>query len=514
MKNSEQNSSGQYLDGDRDEISLTDLISRLSQWINQHYKGLRLLTMCLAAFVLLITAFYSITKPPLMTYSMILSITFPQAEKNQYPNQSPFSLTDIVTRNVIEQVWKKNDLEKQNISLKDLTNSISITQYADNANFIRTRYQAMLSRKNLSQTEISALEKDYKAELDSASRKQALISLTTPFSSALSGTLAKKVLADIPRVWSAQSINDLGVVSIPNIGSENVNDSNFKRYTPFQMTDYFYKSIDNLEQTLATIEGFPGGKTLRDPKTGRTVEDLKKQLREINRFWILDFDNYAQINFKPNEIELRSAEIQLKELKILQNELLAQASIYKKSLNDYDALKDQKDSSNYSGAESRTGQSNGLQLQGDAVQRLINLGSQNKDAEFRQELTIKRVNAEIKSTALEMEISRLVRRINSNDSAAVKDQSANNKIESFAQEVLTQLQTVSESIKRIQSVQMNKFTDDDGLLYIGSDISKSPASNLTKWVAIPSALLVMILAIWLMLLGFKSFGLPTKNQQR
>ena len=512
MKNSDQISSSQYPHDDKDEISIVDLIRRLSQWINNHYKGLRLLAMCLVGFVLLITAFFSITKPPLMTYSMILSITFPQAEKNQYPNQSPFSLTDIVTRSVIEQVWKNNDLEKQNITLKDLTNIISITQYADNANFIRTRYQEMLSRKNLSQTDVSALERDYKAELDSASKKQALLSLTAPFSSSLSGALARKVLADIPRVWSAQSINDLGVVSIPNVESENVYGDNFKRYTPFQITDYFYKSIDNLELTLATIEGFPGGRSLRDPKTGRTVEDLKKKLREINRFWILDFENYATINFKPNEIEVRSAEIQLKELKIRQNEWLTQASIYKKSLNDYDSLKDQKESSSYSGIESRTGQGNSLQLQGDAVQRLINLGSQNKDAEFRQELTNKRVSAEIRSAALEMEISRLARRINTIDSSAVQEQSSNAKVESFAQEVLTQLQTVSESINRIQSVQMSKFTDDDGLLYIGSDITNRPASNLTKWVAIPSALLVMILAIWLMILGLRSFGVPTRRQ--
>lgn len=514
MKNSEQISSNQYLHDDKDEISFGDLISRLSQWINKNYKALRLLVILLTASVLLITAGNSIVKPPLMTYSMILSITFPQAEKNQYPNQSPFTITDIVTRSVIEQVWRNNYLEKQNISLKELSNSISITQHAENADFIRTRYQAMLSKKNLSQTDVSVLERDFKAELDSASKKQALLSLTAPFSSNLSGALARKVLADIPRVWSAQSINDLGVVSIPNVESENVNESNFKRYTPFQITDYFYKSIDSLEQTLTTIEGFPGGKTLRDPKTGRTVEDLKKKLREINRFWILDFDNYAQIHFKPNEIELRSAEIQLKELKIRQNEWLTQASIFKKSLNDYDALKDQKETLSYSANESRTGQGNALQLQGDAVQRLISLGSQNKDAEFRQELTNKRMNAEIKSASYEMEIFRLTRRINNIDSAAVKEQNPNAKVESFANEVLTQLQTVSEIITRIQSVQMSKFTDDDGLLYIGSDIVRRPASNLTKWVAVPSALLIIILAFWLMLLGFRHFGSPTKSQPK
>lgn len=506
MKSNDKTELEQHLREDRDEISISELLGRLSNWVRSHYKGLRLILMCLAALVVLITAGFSLKKPPLMAYSMVLSLTFPQAEKNQYPNQSPFSITDIVTRSVLEQVWRDNDLEKQNISLKDLSNSISIIQYADNADFIRARYQAMLSRKGLSQTDISALERDYKTELDSASKKQVLITLTAPFSSSLSGALARKVLADIPSAWSHQSINKLGVVSIPNIESENVSISNFNRYTPFQIADYFYKSVDNLERTLNTIESFPGGRTLRDPETGRTVEDLKKKLREINRYWILDFDNYAQINFRPNEIESRSAEIQLKELKVRQNELLAQAAIYRKSLNDYDSLKDQKESSNYSGIESRGGQANGLQLQGDAVQRLISLGSQNKDAEFRQELTLKRVDAEIKATNLEMEISRLTRRISGITNSVAKEQKTNSGVEELAKEILTQLQTVSASVERIQTVQMSKFTDDDGLLYIGSNITKRPASSLTKWIAVPGALLIIIFALWMILVGLRRFS--------
>ena len=507
MKSNDKTDLEQHPREDGDEISISDLVGRVSNWVRAHYRGLRLILICLAALVVLITAGYSIKKPPLMAYSMVLSLTFPQAEKNQYPNQSPFSITDIVTRSVIEQVWRDNDLEKQNISLKDLSNSISIMQYADNADFIRARYQAMLSRKGLNQTDISILERDYKAELDSASKKQVLITLTAPFSSPLSGALARKILADIPSVWSHQSINKLGVVSIPNIESENVSISNFNRYTPFQIADYFYKSVDNLERTLNTIESFPGGKTLRDPETGRTVEDLKKKLREINRYWILDFDNYAQINFRPNEIESRSAEIQLKELKVRQNELLAQAAIYRKSLNDYDSLKDQKESSNYSGMDTRGNQSsNSLQLQGDAIQRLISLGSQNKDAEFRQELTLKRVDAEIKATNLEMEISRLTRRISGITNSVAKEQKTNSGVEDLAKEILTQLQTVSASVERIQTVQMSKFTDDDGLLYIGSNINKRPASSLTKWIAVPGALLAIIFALWMILVGLRRFS--------
>lgn len=494
-----------------DEISLSELIANLSRWVQRNYRGLRLIVITLIALVILSTAAFALRSPPMMTYSMIMSLAFPQAEKDRYPNQAPFGITDIVTRSVLEEVWRQNDLEKQKISLNDLIKSVSIVHYADNAQFIRTKYQAMLARKGLSQTDISALERDYTAELESASKKEVLLSLTVPISSPLSGTLAKKVLSDIPRVWSHQAINKLGVTSIPNMESDNLNENNFKRYTPFQMVDYFYKSADNLEKSIISIESFPGGKTLRDTQTGRTVEDLKKRLIEIVRYWILDFDNYVQVNFRPSEIERLSAEIQLKELTVRKNELLAQANIYRNSLSDYDALKQQKENFGIGVNDQRNGQANALQLQGDTLQRLMNLGSQNKDAEFRQELTLKRVDAEINATKMDMEISRLSRRINALSLSTPQSSPSAEQVNVYAQDILKQMQTVSTSIKRIQQVQMNKFMADDGLLYIGSNITERPASNVTRWVTIPGSLLIIIFSVWLLLSGLKRYANTPRN---
>lgn len=489
-----------------DEIRISELVDNLARWVKERYRALRLIAISLIFLVIFGSAGSILLNPPMMTYSIILSLTFPQAEKDRYPNQSPFGITDIVTRSVLEEVWRQNDLEKFNISLSDFTKRVSIVQYADNAQFIRTKYQAMLARKGLSQTDISTIEREYKAELEAASKKEVLLSLTVPYSSPLSGSLAKKVLVDIPRTWSDQAINELGVTSIPNVESENLNESNFKRYTPFQMVDYFYKSADNLEKTLATVEGFPGGKTLKDPKSGRNVEDLKKKLNEIVRYWILNFDNFVQIHFRPDEIDRLSAEIQLKELNVKKNEFIAQANIYRNSLNDFDALKQQKESIGLTASDQRNNQTNALQLQGDTLQRLMNLGSQNKDAEFRQELTLKRVDAEINATKMDLEISRLTRRLNGLASHSANDQTATTRLDAYAEEIMKQMQAVSSSIKRIQEVQVSKFMADDGLLYVGGNISERPASKLTRWIAVPGSLLVMILAAWMMLLALKNYA--------
>ena len=303
----------------------------------------------------------------------------------------------------------------------------------------------------------------------------------------------------------------MGVTSIPSMESDNLNENNFNRYTPFQMVDYFYKSADNLDKSIMTIESFPGGKTLRDTQTGRTAEDLKKKLIEIIRYWILDFDNFVQVSFRPSEIERLSAEIQLKELTVKKNELLSQASIYRNSLNDYDSLKQQKENLALGINDQRNGQANTLQLQGDTLQRLMNLGSQNKDAEFRQELTLKRVEAEINATKMDMEISRLARRINTLALSSPQSPTSAEQVNVYAQDIMRQMQSVSTSIKRIQHVQMNKFLADDGLLYIGGNITERPGSNVTRWVMIPGSLLMMLLSIWLLLLGLKRYAVTTRQ---
>lgn len=71
------------------------------------------------------------------TYSEMVSFTFSQSEKGAYPNGSPFSITDVTNRNVIAAVWEENNLQSQGITLKELTDSVSIIPYADNEEFIK-----------------------------------------------------------------------------------------------------------------------------------------------------------------------------------------------------------------------------------------------------------------------------------------------------------------------------------------------------------------------------------------
>ena len=334
------------------------------------------------------------------------------------------------------------------------------------------------------------MERDYRAELETQSKKQALITLTVPFSSPISGSLARKVLSDIPKEWSQQAINQLGAVSIPVAENESVKDEILKKGSPFQVVDYFYKSADSLQLALNRISGYPGGETLVDPETGLNIEDLKRRIADLNRYWILDFDNYVEQRNQASEIDIRSAEIRLKELQDKKLEYLAEAKTYRASLQDYDALRQQNLGQQEAALRAQQA-SSVMQLQGDAVQKLIDLGSQNKDAEFRQEMVKKRVDAELRANGMDQEIQRLDRRIQAARKQTARTPVDQEKMGFYTTEIWNQLSSIAASIKRIQQVQIARFSDDEGQLYSAGGVAKSYASGVAARFFLPIGILVL-----------------------
>lgn len=489
-------------------IDLRKLFGRLSQFVQGHYRRLRLWLALGAVAVIAVFVLGLFLSPPMTTYSEAVAFTFPQSEKGRYPNGSPFSITDIASRNVLDQVWRENKLESQGVGFKSFVESVSVTAYADNEAFIRAKYQGMLARKNLNSADISTMEKDYRSELETQARKQALITLTVPFSSPISGQLARKVLSDIPKAWSLQAINQLGVVSIPIAENESVKDEILKKGSPFQVVDYFYKSADGLQLALNRIAAYPGGETLVDPDTGLSIEDLKRRVADLNRYWILDFDNYVQQRNQASEIDIRSAEIRLKELQDKKLEYLAEAKTYRASLQDYDSLRQQNMTQQEAAIRSQQGGS-GLQLQGDAVQKLIDLGGQSKDTEFRQEMVKKRVEAELRANAMDQEIQRLDRRIQAARKQTARAPVDQEKMSFYTTEIWNQLSGIAASVKRIQAVQIARFSDDEGQLYSAGGVSKAYASGVAARFFLPIGLLVL-----LGLMGFSAYLINRLNHTK
>ncbi len=345
----------------------------------------------------------------------------------------------------------------------------------------------MLARKNLSSADISAIERDFKSELEASNKKQAQISLTTSFYSPLSGRLAKKVISDIPAAWSQKAIQKLGVLSIPNSGLDVVNEEIVNKGSLFQIVDYFAKYVDNIDKSLRIITTYPGGDTLKDPVTGFNTETIRQNLIYLNQYWILAFDYYTQQHSQANDIDLKSAELSLNELNETKKQYLANAETYKRAFTDYKKENSDREFS-VNGKQQNT---SGFQLEGDSLQKLIDIGTQNKDSEFRQELTKKGVDFELKANSMNLEIMKLDQRIKSAKKSVTTEALDTDKVKFYTSEIIKQLSATTDSIKRIETVYMAKFKNSRGELFLPGSLSQSLASSLISVVFIPLAIAVL-----------------------
>lgn len=481
-----------------DEISLVEILSKARHFFIKKRRHIirssLLLVITLCIFIL--SAF--LKNPPEFSYSQTIAFSFPQAEKNQYPNGAPFFITDLLSRDILNVVYINNKIEEFGVSFDDFVASFSIVYYSDTAPFINAKYQSMLTRKGITNAEIAVIERDFKSELDATSKKQARLTLIAPFSSPISGRVANKVLADVAAEWSNQAINKLGVLNIPNTGFDNLNQEFISSNSAFQVLDYFTKYSTNLRHSLATIKKYPGGETLIDTQSGLGVDSLEQQLDYLNRYWIVAFDYYTQQFNKTDDIDIKSAELSLDELKHRKQIFIDNSHTYKNALKDFDDANNSIKSPDINARTLQHEQSQQLQLESDSLQKLIELGGQQKDSEFRQELTKKSIEFELKASSMDLEIVSLEQRILAAKKPSNRQDIDLDKVKSYKNEIVQRLIDLSASIKRIEDQQIAKFKDSRGVLYTDSFITKSLASSLTSIFYVPFA----FIAIFILLILF------------
>ncbi|MCD8537131.1 MAG: hypothetical protein LRY56_06415 [Burkholderiaceae bacterium] len=493
---------------DSDEINLADIFNRLSATVSRRYLTIRLVLLILISTILIGTIVWLIIKPPLWSYGTVVTFTFPQAQNGQYPNGSQFRITELISNKVLRKVWTENQLETLGLGYEQFAAAISVAPYSDSEDFIRAKYQARLQARNITQTEITSLESAFLQELQASISRQAKLMITAPYHSPLSGDLATKLLMEIPKAWSELAVDDLGVTSIPMAQTEILNIDLLTKSSPFTAIDYFHRSSRNILAAIAVIESFPGGESLRDPASGSSLQDFRRRLQDYVYYLITELDQLFQETASPSDREIRTAQLRLRELQVRRDTLLARVETYRKALAEYDSLRIQ--TGGVSGVQglgsdqvgvdlqSRSG---GIQLQGDSIDRLIDLGSQNRDAQFRQSLINERVEAEIQALNMSEEMVRLERRIAAGQDMSVNRSADVAEFQEAVAQVASLLADISNGVSRISETQTARFQGDTGRLYTESTVQSTPAVSLARYFG-PSIALALTLLVFLWIATF------------
>jgi len=269
----------QYPEAD-DEIDISELFNKI--WLRR--KSIIASVFIAGVIALGIMSLAMIKDAPERRYSQILQFNFPTAEQGMYPAGQKFSSNDIVSAKVLSEVFERNKLDQHGIKMEDFIDAISVNPFAENAEFIKKKYQGLLANKKLTRPEIESLEKAYLDEIRAAQSRFVRLSFIENNLTGLDAILVQKILTDIPRVWSRISIEELGVLDLKIAGADFYQGELVQRFEYLQTLEYLKDSAKYLGDALDLLVTDEIGGLVRNPQTGKSGYDLQVQLKNLVAF--------------------------------------------------------------------------------------------------------------------------------------------------------------------------------------------------------------------------------------
>ena len=485
------------LDQNDDSIDLIKVIKDLVQEKKRFIKnGLLALLLWLVFFI----SYAMYTSNPSTYYSLVVGLTFPQASQGKYPNGSPFSASDIVSTSILERVWSENKLGDRGIKLQSFQNSISALPYTGEINFINTKYKQLLSAKGLTRTDIEKIEADYRAEVDQSSSKNIKLLLDSNGEN-YDPALASKVLTDITTSWNKMAIEKLGVSRAPMLDGLVLNAA-MKDQPPYVVLNYLNDFIFKAQAIIRAMRSDPNSNAYRDSQTNLNLSGVYSKLTEISTFQVDRLDAFVAISTKPSDWEVLETQYKLKELKAYKELLLEKSKTFARALADY-SNNVNKSTAYGSGDRGRSGGGDGssLQIDGDAISKLLALAGQAKDAEYRQKLTTDRIAMENEASDLDLQIQKLERRLAMASKSNQFTDATKKQYQGILDGIFVELTSIIGIVTRIQIDSQKDFVGNSGMLFtvINQPQSYSPGRSQLKKVGALSLAGAIALGVFLTL---------------
>ena len=235
-------------------VQFTDIVS----FVRNHFWTVVIRGGVSMAIVIGILALYYAFAPRSESYRAEVQITLESHEGAQvYPNGDLFGFRDIVSAPVMNQVWTKYGLDKKGVKFEDFCGWFSIVAYDKERAKIDAEFQGKMSKRNITVTELNALQKDYETKLASLASNRFM--LTVRPEALLDRDTAARLLADIPETWFSEYATIKApqipaVVSVDAICSY-VERSKTSGGRALELIDAIRRYIAELKATCAFVRG-------------------------------------------------------------------------------------------------------------------------------------------------------------------------------------------------------------------------------------------------------------------
>lgn len=276
MENQSLNNNVDFRD---DEIDLRELFSKL--WRNR------------MVFVVITVAYALLASGGLayFTYiasnhvaSMDINLEFPGADRGTYPNELPFSSTDIVAAPVLQSVHENLGLVAfgDTSSLRD---RLTVQRIESSALQARIRgLEDRLSERNISAAERQAVTREIEEILGGQVSTRYRLRFQPYNGMSQADSIA--VLHETLNQWVKDATERLGVMeySMPVLSSQILQHGIAHEGELFIQTDVLRNAMRELQANIRELERLPGATRLRSAESGLNLAEIQFNLRRVQSY--------------------------------------------------------------------------------------------------------------------------------------------------------------------------------------------------------------------------------------
>jgi len=402
-------------------------------------------------------------------YSSTITLTFDGLEAGQYPNGTPFSLSELISQSVLSEVYQQFNFGEYGLNLEDFISAISIEPYAPEYDFIVDRYRVQLTSKNLSAAERTSIEQQMRNELKNATKRQARLTLLLPVGT-VDDITADALLSAIPRVWATNAIEDKGVLQLNEaLVTPRVFDvKRFENLDFLIAVDLLEKNIDRLKGNIASLKAYPNYQTLVDKTSGYSILDLEKFIDDTLEFDVRQVvDPVKQLGLaRDPELTILYYQREIEEKRLKVDLFLERARVVEEALTRF-----QRDNT-MSSVTGKGGDNATVPQVSDAfIDRLLEISEQGSAQAYRQDLSAKALEYRESAAKIQGEINETQSFIDKLSLAKAGDETA----DKYLDRIHLELPLILKTLTKYTQITLNFYAQlnetvygTESRLYVGS----------------------------------------------
>jgi hypothetical protein len=242
------------------------------------------LLVVMAAYITIAVILY-LAAPSQRIATQYFRLDFAGATEAKYPNDEKFSPNDIISTPVLLSVYEANGLSRF-IGFPEFSRAVYVTEENLAYQNLLAEYRARLSDVKLMPVDRDRLEKEFEAKRDALRKAEYTLNLaSTANMIKVPNTTVRKVLNDILSEWARWAAQNHGVLTynVRVVSPRMVDDVVVDPGNRIMAAHMLRMKVADALDSVKNYQELPGVHLVHT-KDGRTIDDIRTRLEEMQRF--------------------------------------------------------------------------------------------------------------------------------------------------------------------------------------------------------------------------------------